>query len=758
MSLAYRVTHSQLCIFARRRRTAAFFAAALAWLTPMPLARPQAGLEQLEQPLNFSREILPVLTQAGCNSGACHGAAAGRGYLTLSLFGTRPSDDYRALVFDLPGRYVDVENPLTSKLLQKPMGDLDHGGGLRLDESSEGYRLLRQWISQGAPRGIEDRLLDMEVLPNRRLLVHVNQTAHIRVQSRWESGEIRDATGWIAIADAESLAVPDSPVHVHIQNGTLQLTPNRPGYWPISLRIADHSLTLQVLVPGESLAEPVQAAIPSRPGLPKQDLAVESGIARRINRHARDVQQQLKLPACDPCSDTLLVRRWWVDLLGRPPTLDEWDTAVSDLKRGGAEKIVDDLLKSDEFADRLAAEMVTWGETSSQAHQATPELREELASNLLVSDRLLPLVRRMLLVSSADSRDAVDVRLNKFHLLANDPRSRLELITQCWMGIRLECARCHDHPLDRWTQVDYYGLAACWSEIEVRDGIVLRVPGAKTTDLLSGRDATPRLPDGMTGRSTLEADDAASVGRPDVEFIDWLLDQENHLFHGNVVNRIWSWLCGDGLFQPVDDQRVSNPALHSALLEELVAEFKLSGCSLKSLIRGIVLSEPYAQRSSEAATALEYATFSTRRPKRIPDSPERLATRIFQSNVPSDEQEQPRVDAMMVANGNGCRRGGACRDPIGESIELVTGDSLNDFVRRTIEVRREGSPSAVELMRDLHRHLFRELPSEAEEQRWPSCLGLSGFGESAEEERNTLEAAEDLLWSWLVGDRFRKLY
>lgn len=742
--------------------------------------------------VDFVRQVLPAVTQAGCNSGACHGAAAGRGYLQLSLFGSRPEEDYRSLLFQHPARFVDLERPELSKLLQKPVGYLDHGGGVRLDEETTAYKLIQRWVQQGAERGSGDELLGLDVSPGTRIVACVGERISIQFHSQWKSGARLNVTSWMTLPDEESFTSPTSPVQCVVNDDAVSLIATRPGYWPVTLRFLNRSVTLQLLVRQIADAQPTaESALDSR-----LDGRREQPLQQRIDAQVASVQSDLGVAPADRCRSSLLVRRWWFDLAGRLPAADEWDRDVGLLEAGKGADVIDSLLGRREFALQAAEQIAAWASEASRGRRASAAWQMAVADHLGDGESLPSIARRMLLTSVGGTAKEP---LTDFHLLAAEPRDRVELITGCWLGVRMGCARCHDHPLDHWTQDDYYGLAACLAEIDVATGTVRKLAGRTTTDLRTGRDAVAKVPvlrmdeDRNQGVSPPEPGSAtsnlvASTPAVDEQFIDWLLSAENKLFHRNVANRVWAWLVGSGLYLPVDDQRATNPALHAELLDELAEDFRRSGGNLKQLVRGIVLSETYARKSDATAIQLELAALKVRKPKPILTSPHELARPLVGEPTDSASAIEPVSEGDMLmaeasSDDDSCARGIAvCADPIRASLELVAGDELNEFIHATI-VRtwqdHEKTPHV--RMLELHWRLFHEVPGERELAGWPMALqrpiakgsasdnitgdgiAVKNVGEAADSgdpsmQRVEIEAAEDLLWSWLVSDRFRRLH
>jgi hypothetical protein len=428
------------------------------------------------------------------------------------------------------------------------------------------------------------------------------------------------------------------------------------------------------------------------------------------------------------------------------------------LEQGEIERLVDRLLESDEFAVRAGEVLANWGAAHRFTQQPSAPLANAIGNELLVSDNLQHLVRKMLLVPGS----SVDP-LTVFHRFAGEPRGRAELIAATWLGVRVGCAQCHDHPLDHWTQDDYFAMAACWAEIETgadAGQTVRRLAGRTTTDLRSGREAVPRLPGDLGPLpATTTADEA---------WVAWLTDEANPQFSRNLANRIWAWLLGSGLVMEVDDHRATNPAVHAALLDHLAESLVESDFSLRSLVRKIVLSDCYARatdlpddnslamdspNTDATASRLHQLMWSVRVPKPIDRPLPQLASDALGSIGDPATAKPPESNAMESPTA-GCSRGQACRDPFSESLELVAGEELNAFIAAV--VRQNGNAakqSPLELLDDFHFKLFGQTLNESERERY-----RTQWLEPLAPLPSPADVLEDILWSWLVSPAFRQQY
>ncbi len=689
-------------------------------------------------PVDFAKQVVPLLTQAGCNSGACHGAAAGRGYLTLSLFGSRPGSDYETLLHSLPGRFVDLQTPDSSLIVQKPSGYLEHGGGVRLDSDGEAFELLRRWIEEGAAAGSMATVQQLTLTPGLSLELEVGESCQLEATAAWSDGSQHRVTPWLAMEGARPAGTPDAPVTFQRQTSDTQdglaITPQLPGYWPITVRFGAQVVTLQLWVRSPTTASPPAASPATSQHRGRIDELVEIASARA------------GVPLSTPCPPPLLARRLWLDLLGRHPSDAQWQAAAAAIERGEQAAVVDRLLSSGEFENRAAEEISDWVADASQSSQAAAPLAAAISQALARDDNLRNLVRGMLLVDESGPSELP--ALNRFHQFAADPRARAELVAAAWLGVRVGCAQCHDHPLDHWTQDDYFAMAACWAEIEPGTGqgtAVRRIAERTTTDLRTGQPAIARLPKQPQNLADI------STTAPDALFVDWLCHADNRQFQRNLANRVWQWLMGSALVKEVDDHRATNPAINPELLEHLSDTLLQHQFALKPLVREIVLSEAYARDAGRQPTELAFRLAACRPPKPIRRNLQLLITDALGASPVQAEQPSEGTMTMMMVADEGCSRNRQCEDPLAESLELVAGESINRTVRSVVEREILQRPDPIDLLQQFYRRLFGSPPSEAQVAAWRSEL--------ADSPPNSTQAwLEDILWSWIVSQEFRLLY
>ena len=406
-------------------------------------------------PVDFDTDIVPILTKSGCNSGACHGAAAGRGGFHLSLLGGDPTADHDSIVNALEGRRINLTKPELSILLQKPTGQLDHGGDTVLDSDDEGAAKLIAWISAGAPVGGKRKLTGFQVLPKSRLVEAIGDTVPVKALAEFDHGPPEDVTRWTVFTVGDASAIELDP-------NSLVAKVNRPGQHVVVARFLDRVVPIQLLLPLGS-----QVVDLSRE--PKGNF---------VDEEIQKTLSVLRLPASQPVNDLGFLRRVTVDLTGRLPTRKEVEDFLADNDSGKRERLVEALLHSDAYVDiwthRLAnlLRVRPLPNESEIAGVYHGWLREQVRTGAGLDD-----VALALLTAEGDSHE---VGPANFARTTADARGQAELVSQVFMGVRMQCANCHNHPLDRWTQDDYHGLAAIFARLDRGRIVKLGSRGAVT--------------------------------------------------------------------------------------------------------------------------------------------------------------------------------------------------------------------------------------------------------------------------------------
>jgi hypothetical protein len=530
------------------------------------------------QRVTFELDVLPVLTAAGCNQGACHGKSRGQNGFQLSLLGFDADFDHARIVKDARGRRIFPAAAEQSLLLRKASAQLPHGGGERLAAGSEDYELVRHWIEQGMPRRSPDDPVLVRITlspPEHKLAAGASE--QLTVTAHYSDGSTRDVTCRTTFQSNEAAIVAVDKTGL-VTAGML------PGETAIMARYMSHIATWNTLIP---LPDPVDDSIYA--ALPRKNFIDELVWAKL---------QQLGVTPSEPAGDSTFLRRAYLDVIGRLPTTDEARTFLADASPSKREALVDALLAREEYADFWANK---WADLlRPNAYRVGVKatfrldawLRDAFRRNLPYDH----FVRELVTARGSTWRNgAVTVFRDR-----REPPEITTAVSQLFLGIRLECAKCHHHPFEAWGQDDFYGLAAYFARIGHK-GVGLSPPISGGEEMVfaaaSGTVAHPISGESVQPKPLFGSAPVPAEGDPREALADWIVSPDNPYFAKVAVNRIWADLMGRGLVEPVDDLRVTNPASNEALLSGLADHFRKVGFDQKQLIRTIMTSRVYGLSS-----------------------------------------------------------------------------------------------------------------------------------------------------------------
>lgn len=684
-------------------------------------------------PVDFDTDVLPVLTKAGCNAGACHGAAAGRGGFKLSLFGGDPAADQRAIACELEGRRVNLAHPERSLLLLKPTWQLEHEGGERFTADGPEAAVLLAWIRAGAQRTAPRQLVRLEVSPTQAAVEMLPAEYVLKAVAQFDDGSSRDVSG-------QAVYTPADPASTEVDAlGRVKV-----------LRPGRHSIVVRFLT--QVVAVQVTASYP-QPALAVDALPRHNWVDDEINA----TLAALRLPLSAQADDAALLRRVTLDLTGRLPTPERIREYLAD-RRPGAEKFVAEverLLASPQFTEHWTFKVAEWlriqpgpnDREGTETYYAW--LREQIAARRPLNELIAELI-------TADGDSHTQGPPN-FHRSTGDARGEAEHVAEALLAIRLRCANCHNHPLDRWTQDDYHGLAAIFAKLDRTRAVKLKTTG-ETIHPVTGEAALPRIP----GEKFL---DPAADGRP--QLAAWLTAKDNRYFARAWVNRLWESLLGRGLVHPVDDLRDTNPATHPALLDRLTHDFTAAGFDLRHTLRLIALSAAYQRGATPQAASLHDDRFYSHALPR-PLSQEVLlravctATGVGQhaqpkytpppSRMVSDRPRQQPFDPLAVAvcaGQPGQAKDGLPQPPNELTAQLhwlngpIVNAKLTDPTSALAELAKSNPPPA-KLIETYYLRTLSRLPSESELKFWQGELTSGDWAEKC----------QDLAWSLLSCREF----
>lgn len=522
-----------------------------------------------ERPVSFANDVIPVLTKSGCNIGVCHAkAGGGQNGFQLSLLGFEPGEDYEHLVKEGRGRRLFAGVPEQSLLLLKGTGQVPHGGGVRLDAASDGYSLLLEWIRQGAPFDkVGDRqFVSFKVQPERST-VPPHGEQQLAVVAEYSDGSTRDVTG-LALYESNDAAMAEvgerGLVKIHDITGNVAVMVRYQG------RVAVYSASVPLGAPVENLP-------PSRNFV---DEAVFANLKR------------IGVPPSPVCDDATFLRRVTLDIGGRLPTDEEARAFLASTEPDKRDRVIDELLTSPDYADYFAAK---WTALLKNRRDDASDIVSNFAFHAWVRDSLLAnkpydqFVRELL----AATGTVIGNPPVAWYKRVKEPKDQIEDVAQLFLGVRMQCAQCHHHPFERWSQDDYYSLAAFFAQVGRKPS------GTRGEDLIFHKRGLATATNIKTGAAVKPAalGDAipaiAADEDPRLKLADWMRQPGNPFFARALVNRYWKHFFQRGLIEPEDDIRDTNPPTNPELLAALEKHFIESGFDLKDLVRVITRSNAY---------------------------------------------------------------------------------------------------------------------------------------------------------------------
>ncbi len=556
------------------------------------LPSPARGLETTP---SFRNDVIPVLTKSSCNSGPCHGASGGKNGFKLSLRGHDPEADHRVLTREALGRRIARMAPAHSLVLLKPTATIPHGGGKRFDVGSREYEIISDWIAAGAPgpAGGDSRILSIEVLPARNLKETTGERFPLKVLAAYSDGTRKDVTRWA------KYETTDGGVATVDEQG--EVTTRGSGEAAISVWYSSTVSLARVTVPYDHPIGPEVGPLPR--GNYIDDLVWEK-------------LQELRIEPSGLCSDSVFMRRLYLDALGVLPQERELKRFLNDPDPDKRNTLIEEVLDRPEFVDYLT---YRWSElllvSSEQLEEAAVKsyyewIREGVRTNKPWDH----LVHELL---TARGNTLVNGAAN-YWILHQDPIDISENLSLTFLGISMTCARCHNHPLEKWTQDQYYGFANLVSRVSLKDGSApgeIDVISAHTGDVSHPRLGQPLPPQPLDAAAL----DASSQTDRREHLARWLTSADNPYFARTLVNRIWAAFMGRGLVEPVDDLRATNPSTNERLFGALTEDFVAHDFDVRHLIRRILRSTSYQLSSrTTPSNQSDHKYYSHRLIRRLP--------------------------------------------------------------------------------------------------------------------------------------------
>ena len=692
---------------------------------------------------SFKNNVIPVLTKVGCNQGACHGALAGKNGFKLTLRGYDPDVDYDTLTRQSVGRRVSLADPASSLMLLKPTFTIPHGGGKRFTTDSIEYRILSEWIAEGAqpPNPNDPDITGLEVFPAAATLA-TGADQQLVVRAKYSGGRVEDVTHWVKYSsNNEGVASVDD-------NGRVKM--NGPGEAAVTLWYSSRVLYSRLTVPF-----PNQLASDAFTKFPRHNY---------IDDLVLDKLKKLNIAPSGECDDATFIRRAFLDAAGILPSAEEVETFLADKSPAKRAALIDKLMARDEFVDYWAYKWSDLLLVSSKRLDSTAMwtfydwIRAGVKQN-----KPWDQFAKEIFTSSGSSRE--NGALNYF-VLHKDPIDLAETSTEAFLGQRITCARCHNHPLEKWTQKQYYEMVNLFTRVGIKNG---SEPGdnvvfAKTSgDIMHPRLLKPLDPTPLDGKS-IPLD--SPVDRR-IAFDDWLISEKNPYFARSLVNRVWANFMGRGIINPVDDTRATNPASNEDLIAALAKDFVDHHYDVNYLIRSIMNSGAYQlSAESNASNQNDNVFYSKYIIKRLPaevilDAYSQVTgvptpysgypagTRALQ--LPDTQVKSQFLTVFGRPARNVCDVAERSYDPtIAQALHVINGDTLNKklsapdgYVALFLKLGLSNS----RILEHVYLTAFSRYPTESEK----SAL-LAALNKSNRDQRQ--QALEDMLWSVLTSKEF----
>ena len=694
----------------------------------------------VDPPISFRQDVMPVFMKTSCNNGSCHGAARGKDGFRLSLFGFDPEGDHYRLTREIPGRRINLALPEESLLVEKGAGIVPHTGGKRFSPDSEYYDTVVRWLQSGAPNdpGPVPTVVSVEIYPQGAVLDGEGSQQRLTVRAKYSDGTDRDVTSLAYFSSNNENSAEMS------QEGIV--TAHARGEAFIMARFDTHTVGTHFIV----LPKGLDYQDPKTPEFNYIDTLVHNKL------------RKLRMEPSEVCSDQEFIRRVSLDIAGTMPTRGEYELFVADTDPQKREKLIDELLQRKEFVDIWVMKWAELLQVRTIANRVEKKpmlayynwLKEKVASNTPMDQ----MVKELLGASGGSFTNPA----TNYYQTETATLKVSENIAQVFMGMRIQCAQCHNHPFDRWTMDDYYGFASFFSQIgrkrgeDPRETIIFNSGSGEVRHLVDNRVMKPKFLGG-------EEPDLAGRDRREV-LAGWLASDENPFFATNLANIVWAHFFGQGIINEVDDVRVSNPAVNAELLAELARRFSEYKYDQRKIVRDICNSRTYqlSTRTNES-NATDHSNFAHAELRRI--RAEILLDCV--SQVTSTQDKFPGLPvgarAVQIADGNTATYflttfGRASRETVcscevkmepnlSQALHLINGDTSNNKIKQggLIPALLKEEKTPAEIITELYIRCFTRPPREEE---LASLVALLDGSESKQ------EALEDIFWSLLNSREF----
>jgi hypothetical protein len=718
---------------------------------------------------SFRNHVLPVLSRSACNSGACHGALAGKGGLKLSLRGFDADADHNVLTRQAHGRRVVAGSPLDSLMLLKPTMQIGHGGGERIKKGGLDYSVVSGWIKAGAPRPRpnDPKLSSLGVYPSTASL-KPGDSQQIVVRADYSDGHSEDVTQWVKFGTS------DSQVATVDDNGAVKIMGS--GEAAITVWFSSKVAFARIVSPFQAAdsfdrINKINKMGSSDPNLvnlvnPVKKAFIDALIERKVGA--------LNLPVSPRCTDSEFVRRAFLDVAGILPTVREVRAFLADSASDKRSRLIDSLLTRPEYVDAWTYKwsdlfLVNSKKLGGTALTAFYDYLHRAVEQNKPWDKLA----REILTAQGSNLDNGAVN---FWVLHKEPIDLTETTTQAFLGMSVQCARCHNHPMEKWTQNQYYRMANLLSRVRLknddRSGEVLAVV-ASDGNINHPRLGAPLPPQPLDGPE-MSLDD--SRDRRQI-LVDWLTAPDNPFFAKALVNRVWKHLMGRGLVEAEDDLRLTNPPSNQELFDALAQDFIKSAFDVKGLIREIMLSDSYQRSAAPVGiNARDDRYYSHYLVKRLP-AEVLLDTYAQVTAVPTEftgvakgtralQLRDSQVSTYFLTAFGRPQREQTCscerqqETTVAQALHLANGDTLNHKLRApggVIDGLVRNRADDEETLEDLYLSALARFPTPAEKAKLLPLLAASRpdiLDSEAEWNEIRRPALEDLYWAVLTDREF----
>ena len=694
-----------------------------------------------DRPISFTLDVMPTFMRAGCNTGSCHGAARGKDGFRLSLFGFDPKGDYHRLTRELSGRRINLSMPQESLLLEKAIGAVPHTGGKLYEKDSEYYNASLRWLQAGAPydAGAIPTVDKVEIYPKGGVMDGKGTTQQVSVLAYYSDGTTRDVTTLSAFSsnnDNSATITKDG-----------KITASNRGEAFIMARFDTHTVGSHFVV----LPKGLDFEWPNVPEYNYVDTLIHNKL------------KKLRVIPSEVCSDAEFLRRASLDICGVMPTIEEFNTFVADKDPKKREKLVDQLLNRKEFVEMW---VMKWSEllqirtvnnriSYKSALLYYNWLQERIASNVPLDK----MVQELLGSTGGTFANAA----TNYYENERDTLKVAENVAQVFMGMRIQCAQCHNHPFDRWTMDDYYSFAAFFSQVgrkgseDPRESIIYNRGSGEVRHMVDNRVMQPKFLGGA--QPEVKGKDRRVV------LASWLASNENPYFATNLSNIVWAHFFGKGIINEVDDVRISNPPVNPELLDELAKRFTDYNYDFKKLVRDICTSRTYQLATqTNPSNENDLTNFSHAQPRRL--RAEVLLDCISQvTSAPNKFRGLPLgARAVQIADGNTTNYflttfGRAKRDTVcscevrmepslSQALHLLNGDTVNSKIvqGKFVDSRIKAGKKPLEIVDEMYISCLTRKPTDKEYSTLVQVLD-----ENKKDEQNALN---DIFWSLLNSREF----